>query len=60
MALARLGGFGIPVFIDPSIILTSGAADAPILQLARVVQTTGDAWKGVSSQGVSWSFDAGG
>jgi HK97 family phage major capsid protein len=53
-----LGGFGIPVFIDPSIILTSGAADSPILRISRIVQTTTNQWKGVSSAGVSWSFDA--
>ena len=52
------GGFGVPVLIDPTIILTSGAADAPILNLARIVTVTPDAWKGVSSAGVSWSYDA--
>lgn len=52
------GGFGVPVLIDPTIILTSGAADAPILSLARIVTVTTDAWKGVSSAGVSWSYDA--
>ena len=51
------GGFGIPVLIDPSIILTSGAAAAPVLDLARVVTITTDEWKGVSSAGVSWSYD---
>ena len=52
------GGFGIPVLIDPTIILTSGAADAPILQISRMVTITTDAWKGVSSAGVTWSYDA--
>jgi HK97 family phage major capsid protein len=52
------GGFGIPVLIDPTIILTSGAVDAPILQLATVKTITTDAWKGVSSAGVTWSYDA--
>jgi HK97 family phage major capsid protein len=51
------GGFGIPVLIDPSIILTSGAAAAPVLDLARVVTITTDEWKGVSSEGMSWSYD---
>lgn len=51
------GGFGIPVLIDPTIILTSGAAAAPVLDLARVVTITTDEWKGVSSAGVSWSYD---
>ena len=52
------GGFGIPVLIDPSIILTSGAGAAPVLDLARVVTITTDEWKGVSSAGVSWSYDS--
>ena len=51
------GGFGIPVLIDPSIILTSGAAAAPVLNLARVITITTDEWKGVSSAGSSWSYD---
>ena len=51
------GGFGIPVLIDPSIVLTSGAGAAPVLDLARVVTITTDEWKGVSSAGVSWSYD---
>ena len=52
------GGFGVPVLIDPSIILTSGAAAAPVLNLARVITITTDEWKGVSSAGTSWSYDA--
>ena len=52
------GGYGVPVLIDPSIILTSGAAAAPVLDLARVVTITTDEWRGVSSEGVSWSYDA--
>ena len=52
------GGFGVPVLIDPSIILTSAAADAPLLRLGRVVTITTDKWKGVSSAGLSWSYDA--
>ncbi len=52
------GGFGVPVLIDPSIILSSGAADAPLLSISRVVTITTDEWKGVSSAGVTWSYDA--
>jgi HK97 family phage major capsid protein len=52
------GGYGIPVFIDPSIIMTSQGTDNPFLQLCRIVDVNTNAWKGVSSAGVSWSFDA--
>ena len=50
------GGFGIPVFIDPSIILTAQETDNPFLTLARQVPVTSNVWKGVSSAGVSWAF----
>jgi len=52
------GGFGIPVFIDPSIILTAQGSGNPFLELARQVEVNTNKWKGISSAGVSWSFDA--
>jgi HK97 family phage major capsid protein len=52
------GGFGVPVFIDPSIILTAQGSGNPYLSIARQVDVNTNAWKGVSSAGVSWSFDA--
>ncbi len=52
------GGYGVPVFIDPSIILTGQETDNPFLTIARQVPVTTNAWKGVSSAGVTWSFDA--
>lgn len=51
------GGFGIPVFIDPSIILTAQGSGNPFLELARSVDVNTNKWKGVSSAGVTWSFD---
>lgn len=50
------GGFGIPVFIDPSIILTAQESGNPFLTLARQVNIVTNEWKGVSSAGVTWSF----
>lgn len=50
------GGFGIPVFIDPSIILTAQESGNPFLTLARQVDTNTNQWKGVSSAGVTWAF----
>jgi HK97 family phage major capsid protein len=52
------GGYGVPVFIDPSIILTAQETDNPFLTLARQVTVNTNKWKGVSSAGVTWSFDA--
>jgi len=50
------GGFAIPVFIDPSVILTDQETDNPFLALARTVDVNTNAWKGVSAAGVQWSF----
>jgi HK97 family phage major capsid protein len=52
------GGFGIPVFIDPSIILTAQGTGNPFLELAQQATVNTNAWKGVSSAGVTWAFQA--
>lgn len=52
------GGWGIPVLIDPTIILTAQGHPNPFFQLARVETITTDQWKGVSSAGVTWQFRA--
>jgi HK97 family phage major capsid protein len=52
------GGYGVPVFIDPSIILTAQGSGNPFLEMAKLVDVNTNAWKGVSSAGVTWSFDA--
>jgi HK97 family phage major capsid protein len=51
------GGFGVPVDLDPSILLTAQGSNNPFLELARQVNATSNIWKGVSSAGVTWSFD---
>jgi HK97 family phage major capsid protein len=50
------GGYGIPVFIDPSIILTAQGSGNPFLSIARQVTVSTNRWKGVSSAGVTWAF----
>lgn len=52
------GGYGVPVLIDPTIILTGQQSLNPFRRISRVETITTDAWKGVSSAGASWSFDA--
>jgi HK97 family phage major capsid protein len=52
------GGYGLPVLIDPTIIKTAQGSPNDILSIARVETITTDEWKGVSSAGMSWSFDA--
>src|SRR6266705_2582667 len=50
------GWFGIPVFIDPSIILTAQESGNPFLSIAKQVTVNTNQWKGVSSAGVTWAF----
>jgi HK97 family phage major capsid protein len=52
------GGYGVPVLIDPTIILTSQGSLNPFRRISRVETITTNRWKGVSSAGVSWSYDA--
>ena len=52
------GGYGVPVLIDPTIILTAQESPNPFWGISRVETITNDEWRGVSSAGVSWSFDA--
>jgi HK97 family phage major capsid protein len=52
------GGYGVPVLIDPTIILTGQQTLNPFRSIATVKTITNDEWRGVSSAGVTWSFDA--
>jgi HK97 family phage major capsid protein len=52
------GGYGVPVLIDPTIILTSQGHTAVVLQDCTHKTITTDTWKGVTSAGMSWSYDS--
>jgi HK97 family phage major capsid protein len=52
------GGFGVPFMLDPTIILSSDGQINPFRQIARIEQINTDTWQGVTSAGVSASFDA--
>jgi HK97 family phage major capsid protein len=52
------GGFAIPFTLDPTIILTSDGALNPIRQVAKVITIGTRQWKGVSSAGVTASYDS--
>lgn len=59
LGIASQGGqYPIPYVVDPTVTLTSNGAINPVRQLARVVQITGNLWYGVSSSGISASYDA--
>lgn len=55
-----VGAFGLPILIDPSIMLESGAGAVPIMDICRVVETTTNVWKGVSSAPPTFSWDTAG
>jgi len=52
------GGYAVPFTLDPTIIDTGSHSTNPFRQISRVVQITTDAWNGVSSAGVTASWDA--
>ena len=52
------GGYLVPFQLDPTVILTAAGSRNRIRQIARVVTATGDIWNGVSSAGVTGSWDA--
>lgn len=52
------GGFGVPVTIDPTILITDGYNGPGILKHCRIENVTTDAWRGVSAANTAWSFDA--
>ena len=52
------GGYAVPYTLDPTVILTSAGAVNPLRQMARVETITGNEWRGVTSTGVTASYDA--
>jgi HK97 family phage major capsid protein len=52
-----VGLYGVPVLIDPSVLLSAGAASAPIMDACRVIPVTTNLWKGVSSAPPQFSWD---
>jgi HK97 family phage major capsid protein len=57
-ALTNAGdGYAVPYIVDPTVVLTSNGVINPVRQIARVIQITGNHWTGVSSAGISASYD---
>lgn len=52
------GGFGIPVLIDPTVLITDGTGLTGLLPYIDRESITTDTWKGVSAGHTAWSFDA--
>ncbi|WP_341266966.1 phage major capsid protein [Gordonia malaquae] len=51
------GGYLVPFQLDPTVILTSAGSFNQVRQMARVVTATGDKWHGITSAGVTGSWD---
>lgn len=54
------GGFLVPPFLDPTIILTNAGVTNPFRSIATVKSITTQTWKGVTSAGVTaeWTSEA--
>ena len=53
------GGYLVPTHLDPTVILTNDGTSNAIRAISRVVTlTTGNTWNGVTSAGVTASWDA--
>jgi HK97 family phage major capsid protein len=46
------GSYLVPYELDPTVILTSGGSENPLMSISRVVSTYTSAWHGVSSTGL--------
>ena len=52
------GGYAIPFLLDPTIISTNDISTNPFRRIGSVKTGVSDVWNGISSAGVSASFDA--
>ena len=52
------GGYLMPFTLDPTVILTNNGTINPIREIATVITVATDNWQGVTSAGVTASYDA--
>ena len=52
------GGWAVPALLDPSIIFTGNGTSNPMRQVARIVTGMDDTWRGVTSAGITASWDS--
>lgn len=48
-----LGGYLIPLQIDPAVLISSAGSNNPLREISRVVTTSADTWSGITSAGVT-------
>lgn len=52
------GGYAVPALLDPSVIFTGDGTANPMRQVARIVTGIDDTWRGVTSAGITASWDS--
>lgn len=52
------GGYAVPALLDPSVIFTGSGVANPMRQVARIVTGIDDTWRGVTSAGITASWDS--
>jgi HK97 family phage major capsid protein len=52
------GGDAVPALLDPSVIYTGSGTANPIRQVSRIVTGMDDTWRGVTSAGITASWDS--
>lgn len=52
------GGYAVPALLDPSVIFTGDGVANPMRQVARIVTGMDDTWRGVTSAGITASWDS--
>lgn len=52
------GGYAVPALLDPSVIFTGNGVANPMRQVARIVTGMDDTWRGVTSAGITASWDS--
>jgi HK97 family phage major capsid protein len=52
------GGYAVPALLDPSVIYTGNGTANPMRQVSRIVTGIDDTWRGVTSAGITASWDS--
>jgi len=52
------GSFAVPLTLDPSVLASDGGSLNPLRTISRVELIAGNEWRGVSSEGLTASYDA--
>lgn len=57
-SIGSTGNYPVPYTLDPTIVPTSNSVVNPLRQISRIVQVTGNTWKGVTSGAITAAYTA--